>query len=695
MDVAGSAYVAGYMSSTDFPTTPGAYDTSYNGIHDAFVSKLSPNGSVLLYSTLLGGSDSDVATAIEVDTSGNAYVAGDTISANFPTTPTAYDTTYNGGGQFDGWVAKLSPTGNALAYSTFLGGANGATIPSGIDVDIIGGAYVSGSTSSASFPTTASAYDTSHNGGGYDAFATRLSSFGDAITHSTFIGGSGSDGSSGIDVDAVGNPYLSGNTDSADFPTTAGAYDTSYNGGGADAFVTKLSSSGSTLPYSTFLGGDTVDSAYSVAVDSSGSASVVGETLSSNFPTTPGAIATSRNGFDRDAFVTKLSTSGAALDYSTYLGGEDWDTGTDVAVDSSGAYVIGNAGSGGFPTTPGAYDTTFGGNDFDDAFVAKLDFLPGIEGPPGDPTCSDSEDNDGDGQTDQADPDCQTTEGPPGDPSCSDGVDNDGDGQTDGADADCVATEGPAGDPSCSDSLDNDGDGQADLADTDCQEPEGPAGDVTCSDGLDNDGDGSTDLQDTDCQEPEGPAGDVTCSDGLDNDGDGSTDLQDTDCQEPEGPAGDVTCSDGLDNDGDGSTDLQDTDCAEGPPGDPSCSDSVDNDGDGKADVLDEGCGGAKQGKVSARGTVKDTGNATVTFSAAPDCSAAASTKPFIVQRGTFKFTKTLVTQTNCFDNPAVANPTTAGFDSQTGKANGTLQNGNPATIEWTFLDRGAAGHPK
>ncbi len=182
------------------------------------------------------------------------------------------------------------------------------------------------------------------------------------------------------------------------------------------------------------------------------------------------------------------------------------------------------------------------------------------EGPPGDPSCSDGLDNDGDDLVDQADTGCQEPEGPESDPTCSDGVDNDGDTLTDALDPDC-APEGPAGDPSCSDGADNDGDGAVDQADSGCQSPEGPFGDPSCSDTVDNDGDSLTDAADPDCVRPEGPPGDPTCSDGDDNDGDTYVDQLDPGCQSAEGPPGDPSCADGVDNDGDGATDGADTGC--------------------------------------------------------------------------------------------------------------------------------------
>ncbi|HEV8306236.1 MAG TPA: SBBP repeat-containing protein, partial [Methylomirabilota bacterium] len=234
-----------------------------------------------------------------------------------------------------------------LIYSTFLGGS-GADEGFGIAVDAAGSAYVTGWTASASFPTTAGALDTTFNGGSADAFVTKLNSTGSALVYSTYLGGSGEDKSQAIAVDAAGNAYVTGWTDSSDFPTTAGAFQTAL-GGGRDAFVAKLNPSGSGLVYSTYLGGSgnesNVDFSPGIALDAAGNAYVTGGTSSSNFPTTAGAFQTSLGG-SFDAFVTKLNPTGTALVYSTYLGGSGDDQGHGIQVDASGhAYVTGYTGS--------------------------------------------------------------------------------------------------------------------------------------------------------------------------------------------------------------------------------------------------------------------------------------------------------------------------------------------------------------
>jgi len=270
-------------------------------------------------------------------------------------------------------VTKLNPTGSGLVYSTYLGGS-GDDNGTSIGVDAAGNAYVMGGTSSTNFPTTAGAFQRTFGGGISDAFVTKLNPAGSGLVYSTYLGGSGSEGGFGIAVDAGGNAYVTGHTGSTNFPTTTGAFQTSFGGGGFDAFVTKLNSTGSALVYSTYLGSSGTDNGNGIAVDAAGNAYVTGDTTSANFPTTTGAFQTTfRGGFD-DAFVTKLNSTGSALVYSTYLGGSSTDNGTSIAVDAVGnAYVTGGTFSTNFPTTTGAFQTTLSG--LEDAFVTKLNPL--------------------------------------------------------------------------------------------------------------------------------------------------------------------------------------------------------------------------------------------------------------------------------------------------------------------------------
>lgn len=304
---AGEAYVAGNASSTDFPTTSGAFQTASHGFQDAFVTKFNASGNALAYSTYLGGSATDTANGIAIDGSGNAYVAGITASANFPTTSGAFQTSFGGGAQ-TGFLTKVNPTGTALAYSTFLGGTSADNM-SGVDVDGAGDAYVTGYAISSDFPTTSGALKTTLIGGS-DVYVAKFNPAGSALIYSTLIGGPSSSESvwaNAIAVDSAGNSYVTGVVQSNDYPVTPGAIQTSQ-GGANDTFMTELNPTGSALVYSTFLGGSDVDSGNAICVDSSGNVYVAGETASANFPVTTGAFQITNNSPTRgNAFITKFT----------------------------------------------------------------------------------------------------------------------------------------------------------------------------------------------------------------------------------------------------------------------------------------------------------------------------------------------------------------------------------------------------
>ncbi len=359
LDGAGNAYVAGVTHSTNFPIANSVQATNGGG-DDAFVAKLNATGSVIVYSTYLGGAGDDRANAIAVDAAGNAYVAGLTGSANFPTAGPLQQSRH---GTTDAFVAKLSPAGSALVYSTYLGGSGDETAY-GIGVDGAGNAYVTGFTGSTNFPTAGPVQ--ASNGGGYDAFVAKLNAAGSALVYSTYLGGTGDDEAHAVAVDAAGNAYVTGFTASANFPTVGPNQAT--NGGGEDAFVAKLNAAGSALVYSTYLGGSSDDEAYGVAVDGAGNAYVVGWTLSTNFPTF--FASQSANGGGTDAFVAKLNAAGTLRSYSTYLGGAGEDFAHAVAVDAAGnAYVAGDTASANFPTASPFQSANAGGRD---AFLSKF-----------------------------------------------------------------------------------------------------------------------------------------------------------------------------------------------------------------------------------------------------------------------------------------------------------------------------------
>src|SRR4051795_1079341 len=239
VDPGGNAYLLGFSSSTDFPTTAGAFDTTTNGGFDTTLTKLNAAGSALVYSTYLGGSDGDGASGLTVDGAGSAYVTGGTPSANFPTTAGAYDRTL---ADSDGYVTKFNPAGSALVYSTFIGGSSSDSITS-IVLDAAGNAWLTGGGSSADFPVTLGAPDTTFNGAG-DAVIAELNSTGTALLFATYLGGSNSEGGADIARDPNGDIYVTGSTFSQDFPATVGAFDRVWNGDlqifWGDAFVSKL-----------------------------------------------------------------------------------------------------------------------------------------------------------------------------------------------------------------------------------------------------------------------------------------------------------------------------------------------------------------------------------------------------------------------------------------------------------------------
>ena len=380
-DSSGNIYIVGSTDSLSFPTTAGSFQTVFGGgSYDAFVTKLDPTVSglgSLVYSTYLGGSGHDVGSGIALDASGNVYLAGTTISSNFPTTAGAFQPT----GVSDAFVAKLNAAGSVLLYSTYLGGS-GSDQGNDIAIDGAGTAYVTGRTTSLDFPTTVGSFQPTFGGGTEDAFLTRLNPAGLGaadLLYSTYLGGSAQrDEGAGIAVDGSGNAYVIGVTGSSDFPRTTGALQTGFAGGGNDVFVTKLNPAGmgaADLVYSTYLGSNGYDEGFDIAVDPDGNAYVTGLTFSQNFPTTANAFRTALSG-NTDAFVSKINPTGSALLYSTYLGGSGDDFGFGIAVDAGrNAYTTGSTTSINFPTA-NAFQESCTLNYFGicetNAFVTKL-----------------------------------------------------------------------------------------------------------------------------------------------------------------------------------------------------------------------------------------------------------------------------------------------------------------------------------
>jgi len=398
VDGAGNAYVTGVTASADFPGVgDGSLQPVNAGQFDAFVTKIDPAGTGIVYSTFLGGSGGEAGGTIAVDAAGNAYIVGSTFSSDFPV---LHPVQAHNAGFADAFVAKIVPAGDALVYSTYLGGSN-FDYGFAIAIDASGNAYLTGDSASPDFPGTVdSPIQSSVVPGKYHGWATKIDAAGSAIVFSTYLGGNSFDDGYGIAVDGQRNVYVTGQTSSSDFIGAAGGPIQAALGGSSDAFVTKINASGTALVYSTFLGGGGSEIGLSIAVDSNRNAYVTGGTTSPDFPKADESPIQSENeGGGNDAFVAKIDAAGGAIVYSTYLGGSGDDTGAAIAVDPSGtAYVAGGTGSSAFPGTSGSpiqsslsgesdafvtvidpagsailFSTYFGGNATDGAYAIALD----------------------------------------------------------------------------------------------------------------------------------------------------------------------------------------------------------------------------------------------------------------------------------------------------------------------------------
>ena len=392
LDATGNVYLVGNTLSNNFPVTAAAMQATYGGNQDGFLTELKPDGSGLIYSTYIGGTQADLATAMAFDAAGDIYIVGSTQSTDFFTMnpiQLAND------GQYDVFLVELSSAG-ALKYSTYLGGSS-SDYGTGIGVDSAGNVYLSGTTYSSNFPTQGALQATF--GGGSDVFVTKFTPGSSALLFSTFIGGSSIDRSSGMVLDANANIYLTGDTQSKNFPVTSSAYQSALMGTD-NAFLTKLSSDGSTLVFSTLYGGSQTDQANGLALDATGNIYLTGYTQSSNFPRLDsfqnilGIAGAGNCGSSNlvnvavavcpDGFVVKFGPSGLPV-YASFLGGSNADAGEAIAVDATGAaYVVGQTYSSNFPTIAGQADslgTATGGSyqwqyhgsaTSSNAFVAKI-----------------------------------------------------------------------------------------------------------------------------------------------------------------------------------------------------------------------------------------------------------------------------------------------------------------------------------
>jgi hypothetical protein len=371
VDAAGDGFVTGFTRSRDFPTV-NPLQSANGGSQNAFVAKLAPDGSTLVYSTYLGGSGNsfsgDVGNAIALDGAGDAFVTGTTGSSNFPTANPLQSSIGGFGASTNAFVAELTPEGSALVYSTYLGGS-GSDEGHGIAVDAEGDAVVTGFTGSPDFPTVKPLQPNLGSLFAINAFVAKLTPFGSALVYSTYLGGSHVDTALSIAVDAAGDAFVTGSTGSDNFPTS-NALQATFRADTRNAFVAELTPDGSALVYSTYLGGKSDDNGVGIAVDAAGDAFVTGYTGSLDFPTV-NALQTSHGGGQWDVFVAELTPGGSALVFSTYLGGSSNDLAQGIAVDTAGnAFVIGQTASSNFPTV-NALQPAYGGGTTD-AFVLKI-----------------------------------------------------------------------------------------------------------------------------------------------------------------------------------------------------------------------------------------------------------------------------------------------------------------------------------
>jgi len=377
LDSSGNAYLAGDTLSLDFPTQApyqAAFASSTDYYRDVFVAKFASSGGSLIFSTYLGGSLDDGALGDPVDKLGLAldesravYVAGRTTSLDFPT-----QNPFQAGnpGYASGFVTKLDSSGNSLIFSTYLGGG-GNDAGCAIAVDGSQCPYVTGATGSSAFPTL-NAFQPVHGGGNDDAFLTKFHSDGASLLYSTYLGGDGhDDGGYALAVDSGGCAYVTGECDSEDFPTL-NPFDPGLDGY-SDVFLTKFHSDGSTLVYSTYLGGASYDTGFAIALDSDRCAYLTGSTVSDDFPTLNPYQA--EHAINEDVFVTKFASAGSSLVFSTYLGGEGWDTAHGIALDAGRfVYLAGSTSSTDFPLKDPYQDVlNLGQSDTNyDSFASKL-----------------------------------------------------------------------------------------------------------------------------------------------------------------------------------------------------------------------------------------------------------------------------------------------------------------------------------
>jgi hypothetical protein len=367
LDAAGNIYLTGLTEGLGFPLTEDGQLSASASSVNAFVTKINPSGSAIVYSTIFGGSGFENPHGIVVDATGNAVVAGGTTSADFPTLGGVQT---NLRGSEDGFVVKLAPSGTSLVYSTLFGGS---AIDEFTDLAVSssGEVYAAGTTTSADVPVR-NAMQPTFAGATFDMLVVKLNADASQVMYATYLGGSGDESGPSLAVDSAGSAFIVGGTNSADFPT-ANALQPAFRSGSSfytDAFVTKLSPDGSSLVYSTYLGGFYGEGAADVAVDASGNAYVVGATNSVDFPRVGGIPRTNYSSY-ADAYLAKINSSGSVLLFSTTIGGTYSDGALRVALDAAGnVWVAGFTSSVDFPTAS-PFQAAFAGG-WDDGFVAEF-----------------------------------------------------------------------------------------------------------------------------------------------------------------------------------------------------------------------------------------------------------------------------------------------------------------------------------
>ena len=372
-DSNGNSYIIGRTYSNNFPITGGVIqerfsNEPYQPFYDVFVTKLNSTGSALIYSTYLGGTAHDEGNSISIDDNGNAYLTGTTNSTNFPVTAGVYQNTNAGG--YDGFVCKINSNATAITYSSYIGGSSDER-PTKMYLDD-GNIIICGNASSSNYPTSNGAFQTTLSGAP-DGFVTKFNSNATNISFSTYIGGSLNEELNSLKVDSDGRVFLTGNTNSTDFPVTAGVYkDTLTNS--HDIFVALLNSNGTDLIYSTYVGGSSNDYSRDIAIDTFGNSYIFGTSNSEDYPITSGAYQDEKaDGYD--VVISKLNPDGSELLFSTYIGGNGEDWAYAGAVQGIiNAFVGGKttlATTNNYPVTAGAFQTTFGGGA-SDAYISKL-----------------------------------------------------------------------------------------------------------------------------------------------------------------------------------------------------------------------------------------------------------------------------------------------------------------------------------